>query len=89
MSKLKINKGFITQKIDDKTTIFSGEESKLYTLNDTAALIFQGLKLGWDEEKIAQKLNQKYGISTKEAMADIKNFKNELLGKNILVEGEQ
>ena len=45
----KINQGFVTQKINNKTTIFSGEDSVLYTLNETAALIFSGIKLGWDK----------------------------------------
>ena len=41
MTKFKINKGFITQKMDDKTVIFDGEESMLYSFNETA-VYYQG-----------------------------------------------
>lgn len=85
-SSFKLNQGFITQKINKKTTIFSGEDSILYTLNETAALIFNGIKLGWDKNKIAQKLTDKYGIEQKKAFQDINALLDELLSKKIISE---
>jgi len=82
--KYKISKGFITQKIDDKTAVFAGEESVLHTLNETGAYIFQGLKLGWDEEKIVKGLMEKFGAKEKQAREDLKSFTELLLKKNIL-----
>lgn len=82
----KINQGFITQKIDKKITIFFGEESVLYTLNETAAYIFQGLKLNWDKEKIQKGLVKKFGASIAEAREDLEEFTNLLLKKKIITE---
>jgi hypothetical protein len=42
--KYRINKGFIIQKLDDKSTIFDGEKSILYTFNKTGSLIFEKIK---------------------------------------------
>lgn len=82
--RYKINIGFITQKIDDKTTIFSGEESLLHTLNDTATYIFQGLKLGWKEEKIIKGLIEKFGATQKQAKEDLEEFTKLLLKKKVI-----
>lgn len=82
----KLNQGFITQKINNKTTIFSGEDSVLHTLNETAALIFNGIKLGWNKNKIAEKLMDKYGIGQKKALQDIDILLDELLSKKIISE---
>ena len=82
--KYKINKGFITQKIGGKVTIFAGEESTLFTLNETGAYIFQGIKLGWDKEKIISKLISIYDITEADAKKDLKLFIETLLEKNIL-----
>lgn len=80
----KINHGYITQKIDNKTTIFSGEDSMLHTLNETGAYIFQGLKLGWDDTKIISGLVEKFGANLKEAKSDLKEFTGILLEKKII-----
>ena len=85
MKKYKINKGFITQKVGNKTTIFAGEESILYTLNDTASFIFQGLKLGWEKSKIVRGLIDKYETTKNEATKDMENLIRDLQKKKILV----
>lgn len=85
MTKYKINVGFITQKIGDKTTIFSGERSILFTLNETAAYMFNGLKLGWEKKKIINGLMDRYEISKDEAKEDLEKFTQKLLKKRIIV----
>lgn len=82
--KYKINTGFITQKIDNTITIFSGDTSTLFTLNDTAVVIFEGIKLKWDIEKIADKLTAKYEISKKKVVIDIEEFIDELKKRKII-----
>ena len=82
--KYKINKGFIIQKLDDKTIIFDGEESVLYTFNETASFIFQKLKKGWEEEKIVSDLVKKYQVKEKRARKDLKDLIGELLKKKII-----
>lgn len=86
--KYQINKGFITQKIDNKITIFSGEDSTLFTLNETAAYIFQGLKLGWNKQKIVNRLIDSYKITDKKANDDVDEFTKILLEKKILEESK-
>lgn len=82
--KYKINKGFIIQKLDDKTVIFDGEESILYTFNETASYIFKKLKLGWEIDKIVQALVKKYEVKEAKAKKDVKDLANDLKKKNIL-----
>lgn len=85
MPKYKINKGFIVQKLGAKTVIFDGEESVLYTFNETASFIFQKLKLGWDKEKIIGGLVKKYQIKKEKAMKDVNQLINELRKKKVIV----
>lgn len=82
--KYKINKGFIVQKLDDKTVIFDGEESVLYTFNETASLIFQKLKKGFDQEEILKKLIKKYGVKEEKARKDFEEMVKELIKKKIV-----
>jgi len=83
-TKLKIKQGFITQRIGGKTTIFSGEDSILFTLNETAAYIYNGLKLNWPKNKIILGLTKKYNVSPQEASRDIDELLSLLLDKKIL-----
>jgi len=82
--KYKIIKGLIQQKLGDKTVIFDGEESVLYTFNETASFIFQKLKLGWEEEKIIKTLVKKYQIKEKRAEKDVNDLISDLLKKKII-----
>ena len=84
MKKYRLNKGFITQKVGSKTTVFSGEDSILYTFNNTASFIFNGLKLGWEKSKIIQGLVEKYGVKRTTAASDIEDFIKQLKTKKIL-----
>lgn len=86
MKRYKLNAGFITQKIDDKTTIFAGESSKLFTLNETGSFIFQGLKLGWEKEKIIGDLVKKFNVEKKQVEKDFQELLQELLDKKIIRE---
>lgn len=84
-TKYVLNSVYITQKVGNKTTVFSGEKSELITFNETAALIFQGLKLGWGQEKIIKKLTGGFDINEQNAKKDIEEFTKTLLDKKILL----
>lgn len=86
--KQTFNKDLIIQNLDDKTVIFDGEKSTLYTLNDTASLIFQKLKRGMPVEKIAAFLVKEYGIREETAKKDIETLIADLKKKNILKHGK-
>lgn len=82
--KYKINKGLITQKIDNKTVIFDSEESLLYTLNETAAIIFLKLKKGLSESEIIQIMVKKYQIKEEKVKKDLIEFLSDLKKKKII-----
>ncbi len=84
MRKYQARKGFITQKLQGKTVIFDGEESTLYTFNETATVIFKKIKLGWDEKKIITELVKKYKIPEKRAKKDLKELLADLKKKKIV-----
>jgi len=80
----KINKGFIVQKLDDKTVIFDGDNSVLYTFNETASYIFKKLKTGQSEKEIITSLVKRYHIKEDRAKKDIKELIAELKKKKII-----
>lgn len=84
MSKYKINKGFIIQKMGKDLVIFDGEKSVLYTFNESAAFIFRKLKLKLSYEEIVKAMVKKFKIEEAEAEKDAKDLLNELLEEKII-----
>ena len=82
--KYKLNKGFITQKLDDKTVIFDGEESVLYTFNETASEIFRLLKKNLEEKEIIEKITKKYSIEKERVKKDFNELIADLKKKKII-----
>jgi hypothetical protein len=79
--KYKITKGLITQKLDNKTVIFDGERSVLYTFNETASCIFQKLKQSWEKERIINQLIKKYNVKKEKAEKDLSELISKLIQK--------
>ena len=84
MIKNKIRTGLISQKTGNKTTIFDGEKSVLYTFNETAAFMFDEIKIGRNEKEIIDQMTIKYKVDIKQAENDLKNFILELKTKKII-----
>lgn len=82
--KYKINKGFIVQKLDNKTVIFDGEESVLYTFNETASFIFKKIKRGSEEDAIIEEMVKKYRIKKERAKKDLEELISDLKKKKII-----
>lgn len=82
--KYKINKGFIVQKLGNKTTIFDGEKSQLYTFNQTASFIFDKIKRGLNQEDLIDLMIKKYKITKIRALKDYNNLEKELLKNKII-----
>ncbi len=89
LNKYRLNKGFISHKINNNVVVFSSEDSILFTFNQTAAYIFQGIKMGWGNEKITKGLVDSYNIPESEARKDIEGFTKDLVKKKILLDQEQ
>jgi hypothetical protein len=85
MSRYKINKGFIFQTVGKKITIFDGEESVLYTFNETASYIFKLLKKGLKQSEIADMLAKKFNISNSKAQKDTQELITDFLKKKIIL----
>ncbi len=83
--RYSINKGVIVQKMGNKTVIFDGEASVLYTFNETASFIFQKLKLGWELAEIEAAMVKRYGISPEKARADLSALLGDLSAKKIVL----
>ena len=82
--KYRIQKGLIVQKLGKETVIFDGEESVLYTLNETASEIFKMIKKGLSEEEIVEKMVKKYSIKKEKAEKDVKELVEGLIKKGIV-----
>lgn len=82
--KYKVVKGLISQKMGDTLTIFDGERSVLYTLNETASFIFKKIKSGQNEQDIVRQLVKKYKIKPDKAKKDAKKFVEDLKKKGIV-----
>lgn len=81
---LKHNKNIIFQKIDNKLIGFDIEHSSLYTLNETAEIIYKKIKKGLKEKQVAQYLAKKYDIDLKTALADVRSILIKLKKNTIL-----
>lgn len=84
-----LNKSFIVQQLGDKTIIFDGNDSVLYTLNETATFILHKMKRGLSKEEILKKLLQRYAVTQKKALADLENLFKILQSKNVLLKSSQ
>ena len=82
--KYKLNKGFIKQKIDGEIVIFDVDTSTLFTLNESAAYVFNRLSKGMDEEGIIKLMIRRYGISKEKAEKDLNGVISDFEKKKII-----
>lgn len=88
---MKLKDCFILQQVDDNYVVVPTdagllEVGAMITLNDTSALIWQGLEKGESEDKIAEKITNEYNIDKETALCDVNEFINILKEKNFLEE---
>jgi 6-pyruvoyl-tetrahydropterin synthase len=81
----KFQKGLIIQKLDNQTVIFDADESVLYTLNETASVIFDKLKKKWDKEKIINFMLKKYEVKKERLEKDFEELVENLKKKKIIL----
>lgn len=82
--KYKINKGFVIQKLDNKTVIFDSDSSTFFTFNETASYIFKKIKAQEDREKIVDAVVKRYQVKPKKAKKDLQDLLAELKKKKII-----
>lgn len=84
--RIKIQKGFISQRTGKKVSIFDAEKSLLYTFNHTATFMFDRLKKGLEIPKIVKDVTKEFRVSEINAGKDLKEFIEDLKEKKIAKE---
>ncbi len=75
---MKIKEGFVIREVADCFVVMNlGQELNLggmITLNETGALIWNGVAEGLDAQSIAEKLVAEYEVSIETALSDVNGF---------------
>lgn len=76
---MKIKQGFVMRDVAGQAVaIATGEASKSFhgmvKLNDTGAVIWNGIEKGLDEAEIAEQLAAGYDVEADQALKDIESF---------------
>lgn len=75
---MKIKDGFVIRKVADCFVVMNlGQELDLggmITLNETGALIWNGVAEGLSVSEIAKKITDEYEVSEEKALEDVKTF---------------
>lgn len=82
--RVRLRIGVTIHKLENKLNLFDGENSILYTLNESAAVILNGLKLGWSKVKILKDLQENYGAKITEAEEDYESILRFLKEKKLI-----
>jgi len=64
--------------------IFDSETSVFYYFNQTAQLILNKLKSGWDCQKIADYITSNYDVKKERSLKDVKQIISQLTKKSII-----
>ena len=76
---MKIKQGFVMRDVAGQAVaIATGEASKSFhgmvKLNDTGAIIWNGIEKGLDEAEIAGQLAASYDVEVDQALKDVESF---------------
>ena len=75
---MKIKDGFVIRKVADCFVVMNlGQEldlSGMITLNETGALIWNGVAEGLSVSDIAKRITDEYEVSEEKALEDVKTF---------------
>lgn len=82
--RIKLKKNITLHKLKNKISLYDGEASTLYTLNDSATFILNGLKMDWEKSKIVNDLKEKFGATDQEAQEDYQQVLNFLEEKQMI-----
>ncbi len=86
MTRYKVNKGHITEYIDETLVIFDGENSVLFSLNETATFIFNQIKSGKSSKRIIKALTERYDIDETKARNDLNRLLKQMETEDIILD---
>ncbi|WP_158971115.1 PqqD family protein [Paraglaciecola sp. L3A3] len=68
---IKLNQGLLIQKVVDEIVILEPESGDYYTLNETGAMMLEGLQEGKAMSEITGMISAKFNIATKDVENDL------------------
>ena len=84
MKLYKLNPRYSWKKLAAGCIILEVEQGTYFTMNETAAVIWDGIVGGKDEGAIAESLADDYAISLKQAQADVSETIGMLVREGVL-----
>ncbi|MGD9641912.1 MAG: PqqD family peptide modification chaperone [Elusimicrobiales bacterium] len=87
--KFRLKKDLAFRRIAGQVFIVDAAASRMHELNGTAALVWEGLASGRDEEAVAAALAAEYDIAASAASADAAAFTKELLAAGLITKAEK
>jgi len=81
---LKIQKDLAYRRIAGEVFIVDAAKAEMHELNGAAALIWEGLAAGRNEERIVASIVDEFEVDAKTARADLDSFTGELLKAGLL-----
>lgn len=87
--KVKIRKDLAWRRVGGELFVVDAAGSRLYELNGTAALAWEGLAAGRDEAGIASAIAEEFEVGRAEAGADLAVFIKELAAAGLLRKAEK
>lgn len=87
---MNINPGFVMREVAGHyIAIATGEASKSFhgmiRINETGAVVWQGIEDGLDADQIAESLAFSYGIETEKALRDVSSCIDRLVDAGLVV----
>jgi hypothetical protein len=80
-----LQKGIVIQKNEGEISIFDPDNSYLFTMNETAAFIFERIKKGMSGNEICKQLTTIYDITSAVAEKDVNTLIEKLKKYKILL----
>jgi hypothetical protein len=80
---------FVTRAIAGETILVPvrrdvAQQESIYTMNDSAAAVWEGVSEGLDREALAERLVARFEVSPEEALADVGAFLEALAAEGLI-----
>lgn len=71
---IKLNEGLLIQKVVDEVVILEPETGDYYTLNETGAMMLEGLQQGKPVTEITQNISNEFSVDLQYIEQDFNNL---------------
>ena len=87
--KTVIKKGLAYRRIAGEMFIVDSQRAELHELNGPAAVIWEGLASGKDEDRVVAAVTAEFEVTREEAASDVKDFLDKLAEAGLLTENPE